>query len=129
MMQKLGQGSFGTVYLVKNHVNILKNQKLKKKMKVQFSEEQNDLLLPEYFAMKVVLKSRTKVNINHLNNLMNEKQILLNVSHPFIIGVHYVFESGKRFYFIMDFMRCGDLFRQLQSKKYFKESISKFYAA
>ena len=81
-------------------------------MKNQFENEliQSKFLVPEFFAMKVVLKSKIKAKTTHINNLMNEKNILLNVSHPFIIGVHYVFESVKRFYFIMDFMRCGDLY-------------------
>ncbi len=81
-------------------------------MKTQFENEliQSQFLVPEFFAMKVVLKSKIKAKTSQINNLMNEKKILLSVSHPFIIGVHYVFESAKRFYFIMDFMRCGDLY-------------------
>ena len=60
---------------------------------------------------------------------MNEKKVLLQVTHPFIIGLHYVYESPSRFYFVMDYMRSGDLFKYLKAKKRLKESATKFYAA
>lgn len=91
------------------------NQKLEEKDK-----------LPESYAIKVVEKAAHRIN---MASLLNEKKILLQVTHPFIIGLHYVFETKKRLFFVMDYMRCGDLNKMLRDKGHFKESAVKFYTA
>ena len=51
------------------------------------------------------------------------------MTHPFIIGLHYTYETSDKLYFVMDYMRSGDLYKFLKVKKRFKESAAKFYAA
>jgi serine/threonine protein kinase len=60
---------------------------------------------------------------------LNEKKVLLEYSHPFIVDLHYVFETPKKTFFIMNYVRCGDLYHHLKAKVFFKESIAKFYGA
>ena len=50
---------------------------------------------------------RKDVVIEHdsIENLHMEKLILLQVSHPFIIGMEYVFMKQHRIYFIMEYIR------------------------
>lgn len=55
--------------------------------------------------------------------------ILLQVNHPFIIGMDYVFQKAYRIYFIMDFIQGGELFKHLSEQKRFPEEKAKFYAA
>jgi len=45
-----------------------------------------------------------------VENLENEKMILLQVNHPFIISMDYVFQKAYRIYFVMDFIQGGELF-------------------
>lgn len=126
VIKLLGQGSFGKVYLVQNRINNWKNQKQREKQKLKPGQKL-EKEYPEFFAMKVV--SKENIRGQKLSNIISEKKVLLQFSHPFIVDVHYVFENDKRVYFVMNFLRCGDLYKQLQNRSYFKESVAKFYAA
>ena len=79
LIKCIGRGTFGKVYLVKCKCN----EKL--------------------YAMKVIRKD---IVIQHdsIDSLEVEKLILLQVNHPFIIGMDYVFQKAYRIYFIMDFI-------------------------
>jgi len=50
---------------------------------------------------------RKDIVIEHdsIENLHLEKLILLQVNHPFIISMEFVFIKSLRIYFIMDFIR------------------------
>lgn len=84
----IGQGSFGKVFLVQH----------KGTQKV--------------YAMKVVRKDVVVTN-DQVENLRLEKHILLCVDHPFIINMEFVFQKSYRIYFLMDFMKGGELYKQL----------------
>lgn len=58
---------------------------------------------------------RKDIVIDHesVQSLEVEKLILLQVNHPFIIGMDYVFQKAFRIYFIMDFIQGGELFKHL----------------
>ncbi len=43
--------------------------------------------------------------------------------------MEYLFQSNLRLYFIMPFVRGGELYKVFQSKKRFPEHVVKFYAA
>lgn len=51
------------------------------------------------------------------------------MNHPFIISMEFVFIKSHRIYFIMDFIRGGELFKHLSEAKRFTEERAKFYAA
>jgi serum/glucocorticoid-regulated kinase 2 len=78
--------------------------------------------------MKVIRKD---VVIEHesIESLQLEKLILVQVNHPFIIGLNYVFQKSYRIYFIMDFIQGGELFKHLTDEKRFSEYKAKFYSA
>jgi len=39
-----------------------------------------------------------------------EKLIMLEVDHPFIVKMHYVFQKSYRIYFVMDYINARELF-------------------
>jgi len=45
------------------------------------------------------------VELNSIKNIHVEKRILLQVNHPFLISMEYVFLKCTRIYFIMDYIR------------------------
>eukprot|EP00347_Sterkiella_histriomuscorum_P024519 403330825 len=100
----VGKGTFGKVYLVQHIVS------------------------KRFFAMKSIRKD---IVIEHdsLENLHLEKLILLQVNHPFIISMEFVFIKSLRIYFIMDFIRGGELFKHLSESKRFSEDRTRFYSA
>lgn len=66
---------------------------------------------------------------NYLSNVLNEKRILISVSHPFIIHMDYFIKDVCNLYFVMPFTLGGDLFRLIQEKGVLGEFLSKFYSA
>lgn len=58
-----------------------------------------------------------------------ERNILTEVQHPFIVKLHYAFQSEAKLYLILDFLRGGDLFNRLAKEIMFTEEDVKFYLA
>jgi serine/threonine protein kinase len=100
----LGRGTFGKVYLAELR--------------------QNKLL----YAIKSIRKD-VLLEFDQVNNTKLEKDILFSCDHPFLVGMDYLFQSSLRLYFVMPFVRGGELYKIFQSKKRFPENVVKFYAA
>ena len=58
-----------------------------------------------------------------------ERNILADVVHPFIVKLHYAFQTEGKLYLILDFLRGGDLFTRLSKEIMFTEEDVKFYLA
>ena len=54
---------------------------------------------------------------------------MLECDHPFLVGMDYVFQSDLRLYFVMPFVRGGELYKVYQAQRRFPEEVVKFYAA
>ena len=53
----------------------------------------------------------------------------MEVKHPFIVGLHYAFQTPERYYFVLDYVNGGDLFHHLKKNIRFSENVAKIYAA
>ena len=104
IMKVLGRGSFGKVCLV------------------QYKPTK------EYYAMKS-LKKDVLLDMDQVESTILEKKILQTLDHPFLVGMVFCFQTEERIYFIMPFVRGGELFQHLRSEKFFKEDKARFYAA
>ena len=67
--------------------------------------------------------------MNQTQNTKAERQILEKMRNPFIVRLHYAFQTPKKLYFVMDFLNGGELFYHLRREQRFSESKSKIYAA
>jgi serine/threonine protein kinase len=54
---------------------------------------------------------------------------MIEVDHPFLINMDYVFQNDYRLYFVMPFVRGGELYKVMKQRKRFKEDSVRFYAA
>lgn len=106
LLRVLGQGSFGKVFLVRKNTG-------------------NDKEC--LYAMKVLKKATLKVR-DRIRTKM-ERNILADVEHPFIVRLHYAFQTEGKLYLILDFLRGGDLFTRLSKEVMFTEEDVKFYLA
>jgi serine/threonine protein kinase len=80
------------------------------------------------YAMKRIKKSI--LNDKSLKqSTENEKQILMNLSHPFLLTMSYLIENDKRYYFFLEYISGGNLFKNMFKVKRFEEEAVKFYAA
>uniref|UniRef100_A0AAY4EL89 Ribosomal protein S6 kinase n=1 Tax=Denticeps clupeoides TaxID=299321 RepID=A0AAY4EL89_9TELE len=106
LLKVLGQGSYGKVFLVRKIKGIDTGQ---------------------LYAMKVLKKATLKVR-DRVRSKM-ERDILAEVNHPFIVKLHYAFQTEGKLYLILDFLRGGDLFTRLSKEVMFTEEDVKFYLA
>ncbi|XP_019940657.2 ribosomal protein S6 kinase alpha-1 isoform X3 [Paralichthys olivaceus] len=106
LLKVLGQGSFGKVFLVRKVTPPDDNQ---------------------LYAMKVLKKATLKVR-DRVRTKM-ERDILADVNHPFVVKLHYAFQTEGKLYLILDFLRGGDLFTRLSKEVMFTEEDVKFYLA
>lgn len=51
------------------------------------------------------------------------------INSPFMVKLHYAFQSHSRLYMVMDFMQGGELFLHLRKRFKFPEDWVQFYAA
>lgn len=100
----IGKGTFGKVYLVEHATT----RKL--------------------YAMKCIRKDIILEN-EQMENIQLEKDILRQIDHPFLVNMEYVFQNDYRIYFLMKFVKGGELFRHLVEVRNFPENQSKFFAA
>lgn len=55
--------------------------------------------------------------------------ILERLNHPFIVKLHFAFQTPERLYFVIDFLNGGELFFHLRKESKFTEARTRFYAA
>ncbi|KAI1729789.1 protein kinase domain-containing protein [Ditylenchus destructor] len=104
-LKTIGQGSFGRVFMVRHHGD------------------------GKIYAMKVLGKEHIKMR-NEVKHVMAERNVLLtNIHHPFLVSLHYSFQTKEKLYFVLDFLNGGELFFHLQKERCFSEQRARFYAA
>ena len=54
--------------------------------------------------------------------------ILERINHPFIVKLHYAFQTPERLYFVIDFLNGGELFFHLRKEQRFTEERARYYA-
>eukprot|EP01125_Pyxidicula_operculata_P008527 TRINITY_DN2857_c0_g1_i2.p1 TRINITY_DN2857_c0_g1~~TRINITY_DN2857_c0_g1_i2.p1 ORF type:complete len:403 (+),score=103.12 TRINITY_DN2857_c0_g1_i2:58-1266(+) len=107
LIKVIGKGSFGKVLLVRKKDGHMKGR---------------------VFAMKV-LNKQTIVERNEIEHTKSEKSILMKLEFPFLVKLHFSFQTPDKLYFVMDYVNGGELFHHLQIEKKFSEERVKFYAA
>uniref|UniRef100_H2TDP9 Serine/threonine-protein kinase Sgk1 n=1 Tax=Takifugu rubripes TaxID=31033 RepID=H2TDP9_TAKRU len=104
-LKVIGKGSFGKVFLAKRKTD------------------------GKNYAVKV-LQKKVILNRKEQKHIMAERNVLLkNVKHPFLVGLHYSFQTTDKLYFVLDFINGGELFFHLQKERTFPEPRAKFYIA
>ena len=62
-----------------------------------------------------------------MKHIMAERNVLLkNVKHPFLVGLHYSFQTSSKLYFVLDYVNGGELFFHLQRERVFEEPRAKY---
>jgi len=58
-----------------------------------------------------------------------ERKILEQVSHPFLVKLHFSLESQLKTYLVLEYCSGGDLFFHLCQRRCFSEDVARFYVA
>ncbi|RYP77984.1 hypothetical protein DL771_000843 [Monosporascus sp. 5C6A] len=104
LLRTLGTGSFGRVHLVQSRHN------------------------QRFYAVKVLKKAQV-VKMKQVEHTNDERKMLGEVKHPFLITLWGTFQDARNLYMVMDFVEGGELFSLLRKSGRFPNPVAKFYAA
>lgn len=96
----LGKGQFGEVFLVQY------------------------LPTGQLYAMKSVSKGRDMTQY-----MRTERNVLARLDHPFIVRLHWAFQTSSNLYLVVDYCPAGDLAELLRNEGKLTEDAAKFFAA
>jgi protein kinase A len=102
--QTLGTGAFGRVRLCRHNAT------------------------GEFFAIKC-LKKRDILKKKQTAHVLAEKELLHEISHPFIVNMLCSFQDEKRVYLVLEFIIGGELYTHLRQLNRFSNDVAKFYHA
>ena len=89
-MMVLGRGAFGKVFLAE----LAHNKAL--------------------YAIKSIRKD-ILIEMDQVDNTILEKDIMFECDHPFLVSMDYLFQNDLRLYFVMPFVRGGELYKIYQA--------------
>lgn len=104
LLKVVGKGSFGKV------------------LQVRKKDDQ------QIYAMKV-LEKHAIIARKQVAHTLSEKLIMQRIVHPFIVRLHYAFQTADKLFMVMDFVNGGELFFHLKNEGKFAEERVKIYAA
>lgn len=76
-----------------------------------------------------VLKKAFLVKNNHLKYAVGEANIMKQTDHPFVLMMHYSFQTPDNLYMVLDYCPGGDLAHHLNKVQLFDEKVAKFFIA
>ncbi|CAK89494.1 unnamed protein product (macronuclear) [Paramecium tetraurelia] len=100
----IGKGGFGKVW----KVELKKNRTL--------------------YAMKEMSKAKI-IAKRSVNSVLNERNLLTQFKHPFLINMVYSFQDRENLYLVMDLLTGGDLRQHLGRQRRFNELQTKFFVS
>lgn len=81
------------------------------------------------YAMKVIKKALV-TDDEDIDWVQTEKHVFETASnHPFLVGLHSCFQTPSRLFFVIEFVRGGDLMYHMQRQRRLPEEHARFYAA
>uniref|UniRef100_A0A182MX20 Mitogen-activated protein kinase n=1 Tax=Anopheles culicifacies TaxID=139723 RepID=A0A182MX20_9DIPT len=109
MLKVLGTGAYGTVFLVRKITGVDKNK---------------------IYAMKVLKKGIVSLKKKTAEHTRTERQVLEAIQEaPFLVTMHYAFQTESKLYLILDYVIGGELFTLLCKRLLFEESAVQIYIA
>eukprot|EP00997_Jenningsia_sp_PLL12_P008237 NODE_497_length_1681_cov_126.197304_g412_i0.p1 GENE.NODE_497_length_1681_cov_126.197304_g412_i0~~NODE_497_length_1681_cov_126.197304_g412_i0.p1 ORF type:complete len:193 (+),score=56.41 NODE_497_length_1681_cov_126.197304_g412_i0:509-1087(+) len=104
VLKVIGRGSFGKV------------------MKVQ-RKGTNEIYACKALRKDVIIQQKMVANTKA------EKTILQTMTHPYIVKLHFAFQTPERLYLVLDLLAGGELFFHLKNEGVFCEERARLYTA
>ncbi|KIH42525.1 hypothetical protein ANCDUO_27490 [Ancylostoma duodenale] len=82
----------------------------------------------QHFALKI-LNIHKVIKTRQVEHVHNEKKVLNQLEHPFIVKLISTDMDDTNLYMIMEFIPGGELFSYLRASRVFSNAMSRFYAA
>ncbi|XP_075795157.1 ribosomal protein S6 kinase alpha-4 isoform X2 [Pelodiscus sinensis] len=108
LLKVLGTGAYGKVFLVR---------------KVTGHD------MGKLYAMKVLRKAAIVQKAKTTEHTRTERAVLEHVrASPFLVTLHYAFQTGSKLHLILDYVSGGELFTHLYQRDHFTEDEVRIYA-
>ncbi|KAF8515909.1 kinase-like domain-containing protein [Gautieria morchelliformis] len=104
LLRSVGKGAFGKVRVVQH-------------------KQTRDL-----YALKYINKSKC-VKMKAVANIIQERRLLEEIDHPFVVNLRYAFQDDENCFFVLDLMLGGDLRFHLERLGSLTEDTVRFYMA
>lgn len=82
----------------------------------------------ELYALKYINKSKC-VKMKAVANIIQERRLLEEIDHPFVVNLRYAFQDDENCFFVLDLMLGGDLRFHLERLGSLPEDTVRFYVA
>ncbi|KAF8638954.1 hypothetical protein AX16_010428 [Volvariella volvacea WC 439] len=82
----------------------------------------------ELYALKYINKAKC-VKMRAVPNVIQERRLLEEVDHPYIVNLRYAFQDDENCFFVLDLMLGGDLRFHLERLGSMSEDVVRFYVA
>jgi len=107
LLKVLGTGAYGKVFLVRKLTGHDKGK---------------------LYAMKVLRKEIVAQKTKTLDHTKTERKVLESIrNEPFLVTMHYAFQTKTKLHLILDYVNGGELFTHLYQRDHFKEDDVKIY--
>lgn len=104
LLRCVGKGAFGKVRVVQH-------------------KQSRDL-----YALKYINKTKC-VKMKAVANVIQERRLLEEIDHPFVVNLRYAFQDDENCFFVLDLMLGGDLRFHLERLGSLSEEVVRFYMA
>lgn len=109
LLKVLGTGAYGKVFLVKKRCGVDEGK---------------------LYAMKVLKKASIVQKLKTAEHTRTERQVLEAVREcPFLVTLHYAFQTDSKLHLILDYVAGGELFTHLYQREHFYENEVRIYIA
>ncbi|KAI0715999.1 kinase-like protein [Cerioporus squamosus] len=82
----------------------------------------------ELYALKYINKAKC-VKMKAVSNIIQERRLLEEIDHPFVVNMRYAFQDDENCFFVLDLMLGGDLRFHLERLGSLSEDVVRFYIA
>ncbi|XP_062911964.1 ribosomal protein S6 kinase alpha-5-like isoform X1 [Mobula hypostoma] len=107
LLKVLGAGAYGKVFLVR-----------------KISGHDTNKL----YAMKVLKKAAIVQKAKTTEHIKTERQVLEHIRQsPFLVTLHYAFQTDTKLHLILDYVNGGELFTHLYQREHFTENEVQIY--
>jgi len=128
LIRVIGRGSYAKVLMVE-----LRRTRRVYAMKVIKKElvTDDEVSYTAAFSLKLHFFSYfLNIHFQDIDWVQTEKHVFETASnHPFLVGLHSCFQTASRLFFVIEFVRGGDLMFHMQRQRRLPEEHARFYSA
>eukprot|EP01129_Flabellula_baltica_P009781 TRINITY_DN4054_c0_g1_i3.p1 TRINITY_DN4054_c0_g1~~TRINITY_DN4054_c0_g1_i3.p1 ORF type:complete len:784 (+),score=156.57 TRINITY_DN4054_c0_g1_i3:168-2519(+) len=81
------------------------------------------------YAMKCILKKSLVRHKKEIEHTLAERSVMMKLDHPFLMKLHYTFQTDDKLIYVMDYVNGGELFFHLEREGTFDMDRARFYMA